>query len=223
MDLIGHTSKQPVIFGLYSVPLFIFIVLYGCMLAVWIVLFVSPQILARAVAGIRYIQSKTWLVLTLLVGLGLTLWVLLEWDEWSRFPGLQFSAFAMALLAAAILIFSGWNEHRRGQRWRKVIGYPLLALVAIEAVIQIVALFGMLPGSHRIGGNFVPYERVYQNEEGFRNDIANRYGWYYPDARLNDEAKRIIIFGTSQAQALQVAPEQQTGALLSELINQSQP
>ena len=220
IDLIGHTSADADIFGMYSLPFFIFIILYGCTIVIWIALFISPKLLSRVVDGIRYIQSKTWLAFTVLAGAGVTLWVILEWDRWSRLPGLQLSVFALVILAAAILIFSGWREHSRKQWWRKLIAYPLLALIAVEAVIQAVALVGMLPGTHRIGGNFAPYERVYHNQEGFRNDVANRYGWYFPDYSLNDNNKRILILGGSFVQALQVPPEQQLSTHLSTLIDQ---
>ena len=94
--------------------------------------------------------------------------------------------------------------------------------MAVEAVIQILALLGILPGVHHIGGDFTPYERVYQNEEGFRNGYANRYGFYFPDFALNDDNRRILILGGGHIQGLQVSPEQQVSALLSNLIGQNQ-
>jgi hypothetical protein len=223
IDLLGHTSATPVILGLYSIPLFGLIVLYGLSGITWVVLFVSPKILSKVVAGIEKIQSKTWLVLTILAILAVSLWVILEWDRWASFPGLQVTAFFLVLLAAAVLIFTGWSRNVKNQGWRKLLAYPLFALLAVEIVIQAAAWAGVLPGTHTIGGNFVPYERVYYNAEGLRNGMANRYGWYYPDAAFNDDARKILIFGTSQAQALQVDPEQQVGAILSDMINQGKP
>jgi|GEM_PF-1359771 len=222
LDLLGHTSAEPEIFGQYSLPFFAFIILYGLTISIWLILFINSKALARFVAGVRYTQRQTWLVLSLLGGLGLAMWVVFEWDRWSRVPGLQFSLFGLIFLAAAILIFSGWRDRQPGQGWRKVIAYPLLALIAVEAVIQGVAWLGVLPGRYHIGGNFAPYERIYYNQEGFRNGYANRYGWYYPDFSLDENNRRILIIGGSYVQALQVLPEQQMSAALAELINQDQ-
>ncbi len=222
LDLLGHTSAEPDIFDQYSLPFFGFIILYGFTISIWFILFVSSGALSRFINGVRYIQGKTWLVLALLGGFGLALWIIFEWDRWSRLPGLQFSLFGLILLAAAILVFSGWGDHYKKQWWRSVIAYPLFALIAVEAVIQIVALLGILPGSYAIGGNFAPYERIYYNQEGFRNGFANRYGWYFPDFSLNENNRRILIIGGSYVQALQVLPEQQISASLAELINQNQ-
>jgi hypothetical protein len=81
---------------------------------------------------------------------------------------------------------------------------------------------GKLPGVDQLGGDFYPYERVYINGENFRNDFANRYGWYYPDFSLDDAKKRILLVGGSYVQALPILPEQQASVLLSELMNQDQ-
>lgn len=222
LDLLGHTDPQPEVLGFYSLPTSILIVLYGSMLAIWVVLFSKPDILSRVVKGIEYIQSKTWLVLSILTVFAFAFWVIFEWSKWASFPGLQLSVFVLVLLATLILVFSGWREHRKVQWWRRVIAYPLFALVAVEAVVQIVALLGILPGIQNIGGEYIPYERVYQNGEGFRNGYANRYGFYFPDFELNDDNRRILLLGGSYVQALQVSPEQQVSALLSDLMNQNQ-
>jgi hypothetical protein len=221
IDLIGHTSAEPDVFGLYSLPFFIFIIVYGLSIAIWIVLFFNSRILSRVVDVVRYIQSRTWLALLLLVGLGVALWIILEWDRWSRLPGLQFAAFGLVILAALVLLFSNWRDSRNQQRWRRVVAYPLAVLVILEAIIQIVAWIGALPGIHAIGGDFVPYERIYYNLEGSRNGRSNRYGWHFPDFKLNEEKRRVLVVGGSHLQALQVLPEQELSAHLSELITQN--
>jgi hypothetical protein len=219
LDLLGHTSAEPDIFGLYSLPFFVLLILYGCTIVIWFVLFFNSNILSRVVDIIRYIQSKTWLVLTAFAGLGIAQFVIFEWDRWARLPGLQFAAFGLVLLVVFILLFTDWNERNGQQTWRRVIAYPLLALLIVEATLQIMAWLGGLPGTQTIGGDFYPYERVYYNGEGFRNGFANRYGWYYPDYSLDDEKKRILIVGGSYVQALHIQPEQQVSVLLSERIN----
>lgn len=222
LDLLGHTSAEPDIFGLYSFPFFLFIILYGCTIAVWIILFFNANLLLRVLDGVRYIQNRTALVVPALIGLGIALWLVFEWDRWARLPALQFSAFGLIVLTALILVFTDWNEKNGQQVWRRVIAYPLIALLALEVILQITAWFGVLPGVQTIGGNFYPYERIYQNGEDPRNDFANRYGWYSPDATLDNGKKRILIVGGSYVQALEVQPDQHASVYLSERINQGQ-
>jgi hypothetical protein len=222
IDLIGHTSADPDVFGLYSLPFFILIILYASTIVIWFLLFFNSKILSRVADGVRYIQNHVWLALPILAGLGIALWIIFEWDRWSRLPGLQVAALGLVLLTGFIILFTNWDESNGKQRWRRLIGYLLIALVAVEVLIQLVAYLGFLPGVHTIGGDYTPYERVYHNAEGYRNGYANRYGWYYPDSELEDESHRILILGGSNVQALQVSPEDQFTALLPELINQGQ-
>lgn len=219
LDLLGHTSADATVFGLYSLPFFVFIILYGVTGLFWIALFVSPPFMARVLTVVGKIQSNKWLVAITFIGLAGALWLIVEWDRWARLPGLQFSAFALTILAIAVLLFSGWREHSSDQRWRKIIAYPLLALVIIEIFVQLLAYFSVLPGTYTIGGDFAPYEKIYYNEEGFRNGYANRYGWTSAHSELNDENKRILFIGGSQVQALQLPAEQQMNTRLEDLIN----
>ena len=82
IDLIGHTSAEPDVFGLYSLPFFILIILYGFTIVIWFVLFFNANLLSRVFEAIRYIQNRTWLAVSLLVGIAIALWVIFEWDRW---------------------------------------------------------------------------------------------------------------------------------------------
>ena len=121
------------------------ILLYGFLLVFWILLFINANLLSRVVDIIRYIQGKTWLALTVLAGLAIALWVIFDWDRWARVPGLQFAAFGLAVIAGLVILFADWSEKKDQQAWRKVIAYPLFALLAVEAVLQVLAWFGVLP------------------------------------------------------------------------------
>lgn len=222
IDLLGHTSAEPDVFGLYSLPFFILIILYGSTIVIWFALFFNANLLSRVFDAVRYIQNRTWLAVAMLVGIAIALWVIFEWDRWARLPGLQFAAFGLAVMALLILLFSNWDESKGKQRWRRIVAYPLIALFFIEAVLQIVTWFGFLPGTQVIGGDFVPYERIYNNAQGFRNDFANQKGWTFPNAEMDDEKKRILLVGGSFVQAIQVEPDQQLSYFLSEMINGAQ-
>ena len=218
IDLIGHTSAEPDVFGLYSLPFFILIILYGFTIVIWFVLFFNANLLSRVFEAIRYIQNRTWLAVGILVGIAIALWVIFEWDRWYRLPGLQFAAFGLAVMALLILVFANWDESRGRQIWRRIVAYVLIAFLAIEALIQLVAFFGILPGVHSIGGDFVPYERIYNNTDSLRNDFANRYGAPTLDFKMEPENKRVLLVGGSFIQGLQIQPGEHLTEVLSDLI-----
>lgn len=222
IDLIGHTSAEPDVFGLYSLPFFILIILYGSTIVIWFALFFNPKLLSRVLDAVIFIQNRIWLVIPILIGFGFALWVILEWDRWARLPGLQLSAFGLVIWAVLIMLFTNWSESIDNQTWRKIVTYPLLGLLIVEGILQLVAWIGYLPGTYTIGGDFVPYERIYNNAEGFRNGFANRYGWTFPNVELNSENKRLLMVGGSYLQALQVEPEEQIQAYLTGMLNQDQ-
>ena len=222
LDLLGHGSAEPTILGRYSLPFLIFIILYGCTIVIWFALFFNSNLLLRVAGLVEVIQGDIRLALAAFGGMGIAFWIIFEWDRWTRLPGLQFAALGLMMMAFLILLFANWNNRTDSQKWRPWIAYPLFALLALEVLIQVMAWLGVLPGVHRIGGNFYPYERIYYNGEGFfRNDFANRYGLYFPDHRLEDDRKRVLILGGSYIRAIPVEPEQQFSALLTNLTNQA--
>lgn len=222
LDLLGHTSAQPDVFGLYSLPFFILIILYGLTITVWFALFFNADLLMRVAGGVKYLQNNARLAVITLFGLGLALWLIFEWDRWTRLPGLQFSAFGLVTLASAIFLLANWNESAKQQIWRKIIVYPFLALLVVEILLQILARFGALPVVDKIGGNFYPYERIYYRGETVHNNFANRYGWYYLDTKLDTKKKHILVVGGSYVQGFQVQAEQQFSAVLADLIDEGQ-
>ncbi len=220
LDLLGHKSAEPDLFGLYSLPLFILIVIYGCSIVIWFALFINATLLAWVADRVKALQRNTRLAILFFIGLGAALWVIFEWDRWARLPGLQFAAFGLLVLTFLILLFANWQVDSRVQPWRRIIAYPLFVLVALEVVLQAAAWMDILPGRYRIGGDFYPYERIYYNEAGMHNHFANRYGWNFPDTELEEDGPRILIVGGGYVQALPVLPEQQLGVLLAERLNQ---
>jgi len=218
IDLIGHTSAEPDIFGLYSLPFFILIILYGSTIVIWFALFFNAKLLSRVFDLVRYIQNRTWLAVAMIVGIAIALWVIFEWDRWYRLPGLQLAAFGLVVMALLILLFSSWGESKGKQRWRKIIAYPLIVLFVIEATIQVVAWFGFLPGTQAIGGDFIPYERIYNNTDGLRNDYANRYGAPILDVEMEEGNKRILVVGGSFVQGLHIQPVDHLTTILTDLI-----
>ena len=221
LDLLGHTSADAAIFGLYSLPFFVLIIFYASSIFVWFALFLNSNLLTRLAEGVRSIQNSR-LVFVVFIGLGIALWVIFEWDRWARLPGLQFAALGLVVLAFFIFLFAYWEEGVSRQPWRRGIAYPLAALAVIEILVQGAAWLGFLPGVSTIGGDFYPYERIYTTGEGHRDAFANRYGWNYTDEQWVGEKRRIVLVGGSYVQALPIPPEQQVSMLLTDRLNETE-
>ena len=220
LDLLGHKSAEPDLFGLYSFPLFLLILIYGSSIVIWFALFFNATLLAWVADRVKALQRNTLLAILSFIGLGAALWVIFEWDRWARLPGLQFAAFGLLVLTFLVLLFANWQVDSAVQPWRRIIAYPLFVLVALEVLLQATAWAGILPGRFTIGGDFYPYERIYYNQAGLYNGFANRYGLYFPDEDLADAGNRIMVVGGSYVQAIQTRPDQQFGEQLEDLVNQ---
>ncbi len=222
LDLLGHKSADPDVFGLYSLPFFIMVVLYGLTISVWFALFFNSNLLTRVAEGIKSLQNNTSLAILTLLGLAVSLWLIFEWDRWSRLPMLQFAAFGLLTLASIIFLLANWIEKADQQKWRKIIAYPVAVLLVLEIVLQLLARYGTLPAVEKLGGHFYPYERIYQSGKIVQNDFANRYGWYYLDNNLDTKQKHILMVGGSYVRGFEVQPEQQASAILTTLIDEGQ-
>lgn len=221
LDLLGHTSADADLFGLYSLPFFILILLYASTIVIWFALFLNSNLLSRVAEGVRSIQNSC-LMFGVFLGLGIAFWVIFEWDRWARLPGLQFAVFGLVVLAFLIFLFAYWGEGVSRQPWRRGIAYPLAALAVIEIIVQGAAWLGFLPGVLTIGGDFYPYERIYTTGEGHRDAFANRYGWNFTDEEWVGEKRRIVLVGGSYVQALPIPPEQQLSMLLTDRLNETE-
>ena len=219
IELVSHTSMddRAVVLGRYSLSFFVVLILYASGFLLWgRLLFVPPDWLTR---GIAFIQKRFWLALVILAGLALAVWGLFAIDRFALFPWLRFALLTSALLTVAVMIFAGWGRDRAIHPWRKIAALLVAALLIIEASAQLLAFAGILPGIHRMNGRNLPYGRVYYNEEGLGNGIANRYGWHYPGFRLASGSHRVMLVGDSFIQALQIETSDHLGVKLQELMN----
>jgi hypothetical protein len=219
LDLVNHTSmdERAVVLGRYSPSFFLVLILYASGFLLWAGLLLVPS--AWSTRGIDFIQKRVWLALVILAALALAVWSLFAIDRFALFPWLRFTLLTSALLTVAVMIFAGWGRGRAIHPWRKFAALLLAALLIIEASAQLLAYAGIMPGIHRMNGRNLPYGRVYYNEEGLGNGIANRYGWYYPGFRLASGSHRVMLVGDSFIQALQIQPSDHLGVKLQELMN----
>ncbi len=220
VDVFTHTSQDGAVLGLYSVPFAIVVLGFAIVLIGLIALIVLPNSIDWLRNRIFFVQDRFWLGIPLLLVLGGIIGSMFFVDRWLAFPLLAGSMVILIVLAAGTLLFAGWAE-RPVQLWRKVIGYAVIAIVAVEIILQGLSLLRMLPGVENLSGLYVPFGRIYQTSEGATNAITNQHGWYYPSFRLAEDSERIIITGDSYVLGMQVQPEQNMGAVLDNIINQN--
>lgn len=211
------------IFGRYSLGHFAAMILQGAGLIFWLGLFFLPS--DQLASGLAFIQERAWLVLLILLVSAVVIWKLVTVERFSGhsltwfqdFPFFLFSLVAIVALFNLTLLLGQWTE--TVPLWQTLARIVIAVVVIIELLAQLLAYLGMLPGRHKIAGLFVPYGRIYHNNEGLTNTIANNYGWPYPKFRLRAGSKKIMLMGDSFIQALQIQPRQHMGVQLETLLN----
>jgi len=114
----------------------------------------------------------------------------------------------------SVLLWISLNERMRLLRR----GILLLATwgVLIEGTLQVVALFGLLPG---VNISYpIPYSRLYWTKEGFSNGLRNSMGFHYPKSRFASDVHRVAILGDSFVEAVQVSERENLGVLLEKKL-----
>lgn len=220
VDIVTHISGTPetAILGLYARPVFALLLAYSTLFLGWIALLIVPGSGTWLFKQIRWLQHHPPVFLLVVLGAGIGVWHLLTDDRWLEFPALRAALFALLLLLCIILIF--FSEDKKRQRVQKAIGYPLLAILLVEASIQLAGLAGQMPlRTVMTGGLFVPHGRIYQNVEGSTNATSNNYGWYYPTFQQPGAHHRILLLGGTFVQGLQVPLSQHMGVLLQNRLD----
>lgn len=220
VDLFTHTSEPKEVFGLYSWPFFLGILLYAAGFVVWGWFLFRAQGLDQFKKVIAYIQAKTWLGMALmLVFVLLIASMYIYWERWIRFPLLEIGVLLMIVLFTLVILFASPAAGVKMQLWRKVVIGILSIIIGAEILLQIGALTGISPISN-LNGLFTPYGRIYDASEGGPGGgQTNVNGWYYPDFRLKEGSDRYVLVGGSYLMGLQVSPNQNMGMALDRLMN----
>ncbi|MBI5302104.1 MAG: hypothetical protein HY868_08210 [Chloroflexi bacterium] len=221
VDLFTHTTPDGQIFGLYSAPFFILLVLYTLGYAFWFGLIVPRDSITWLKRGLAYIQNHAAVGVTILAALGAILFTMFVWDQWLSYPLLAAAMLILIVVVVGMILLAKPEPHVKMQNWRKVVLVAALAYLGVEGALQIGALFKILPAQNT-SGLFVPHGRVYQNREGAANGLTNRYGYYYPPFRLKADARKIVLVGDTFVQALQIQPEQNMGIGLEKQIRKNE-
>ncbi|MEM7119607.1 MAG: hypothetical protein AAF614_44765, partial [Chloroflexota bacterium] len=142
-------------------------------------------------------------------------------------PAFQVVVLVLVFLFSGIILFYGWNDPSRPQRWRRIVIIVIAVALVVEAILQALATAGRYPKSLATIDSFdhyTPYSRIYQADEGFSNGLTNNYGRYAPDFQLLPDSYRIAILGDSFVEGIQLPREQNFGALLgNQLAATNQP
>ncbi len=224
VNLVDHTSRNPVVLGRYSWGSFIFMVVYTIGMLGWASLLLRPNDDRWLRRILDFIQMRPPIAIGIFVIYGIIIWQFFAVPRrWVAFPALQVLLVILMFLSGGILLFYRWGDDTRPQLWRKVIAYALAFLLVLEIIMQALSYFGALPSLTRLTDSFSPYSRIYYNNEGFQNTTANNWGWHYPPFELSDDSYRIILLGDSFLQAFQVDKEENLGVRLEEMLNQELP
>ncbi|MEM7799761.1 MAG: hypothetical protein AAF633_11270, partial [Chloroflexota bacterium] len=141
-----------------------------------------------------------------------------------NFPALQGVALILIVMFTCMILFYKWKDSSRPQLWRRVIAYGLGTLIGVEIIFQLVALAGVLPATTTVRDAIGPYDRIYYRapDGSLTDDIANNYGWYAPDFRVDEEAHNVLLLGDAFVQGLQVPVEETMGVVLDQTLNGGQ-
>jgi hypothetical protein len=217
-----QSPANPIIFGRYAPPFFVVLIAYTLGFGVWFWLIGSLKGLERFKWGIAAVQRRPWLYALAWAGFALVIWSMFRVPYWLSLPLLEVAVLTLMLLFSAVVLLARPFPGAPFQRWRKVALGLIGALVAFEVVLAGLAQLRALPFDNT-SGLTVPYGRVYQTREGAANATTNRYGWYYPEFRLEPGSTRIILSGDTYVQALQVPMETHMGLALERLLAGSVP
>jgi hypothetical protein len=220
VDLYTHSSRDKVVFGLYSIPYFLVLFAYFLGFVFWSWLIFPANSIDRFKRGLSAIQRTPGRAMAFFLLPGLLLTSMFLSDRWLRFPLLEASMVLLILLAGLVVLISRPDGSPRLPGWRRRTLLGLGLLVAAEIGLQALALLHVFP-ARNVSGLFTPYGRVYQNREGFTNTRTNRYGWHYPDFPQTPGSRRVVMTGDTYVLALEVQPEQHLGVLLGNRMQQS--
>lgn len=219
VNVISHQSDPPTIFGMYSVRYFAVIVVYLIVIIGWTLLFFRPNQDAWFSFLWTWIISRWWAVVGILAVLAVVNYFTFTFWRSLSFPAVQGVIIILSLIFIGMLLFYPYPEKLW---WRRILIPTIAGLIVVELVIQLAAAAGLIPSLNDPRNAFSPYDRIYyKTDEVLQNHMANRYGWNVPEFRLEDGSYRIMLMGDEKLQGLAVAPQENLGAQLDQMLQES--
>lgn len=218
VNMIDHTSSSPDILGKYSVGHVVLTAVYFIITLWWANKLRHPNQDAWLVNLLDRVQKRTWASLAVVAGFLVIFFDMFQRPDWLAFPAIQFVFVLLMLLTVGGLLIRGWGNPAYPQAWRRFMVGILGVILGVELVIQALTLAQVPPSLNNLTSTFTPYGRIYQTEVGGYNGAANSNGWHYPEFRLTNGSRRVVIVGDGSIQALQIQPDEHMGIQLEQLI-----
>lgn len=229
VDLIDYVGRYPVLFDRYPIDYFVMLVVYTLFTIAWATLLLRPNDNHFLKRVLDTIQFHPLLAVAILLFFGVIWAVMLNMSREIEpvilsMPAVQFTVFALTLLAGATILFYKWGDPTRPQLWRKIVLALFALVLLVELLVQGLASVGLMPSLSSISEHeesYSPYSRIYQSEEGLGSGLANNYGRYAPDFKLLPGARRIAVLGDSFVEGRQVSKDETLGAVLQDEFAQA--
>lgn len=228
VNLISVQSETPTLFNWFSIPQFAFIILYTLLTLRWAWLLRWPNNDTWFTKLITNLQNRPIVGLIVLGGCSIFIASLFIpsqlMDVWLFHPALQATFILVFIIFVAILSLFRSDDPTRPKLWT-YLGYAVIALVIAEIMLQVTTLIGLPPLTTTLKEAVGPYDRIYYiNEEGeVRNTFANKFGWHYPEFRLEEDSHLITVLGDAYIKGYGVDAEDNLGVWLGELVSSNNP
>jgi drug/metabolite transporter superfamily protein YnfA len=221
-ELLGQTSRDPIILDRFSPPFFVFLIVYALAIVPLVYLVAVPKTVAiNLPRAIGFVQQRWWLALPILIG---SLWVFtpaaFNWERFYKFSSMHIVAAASVVAVDGLILFYGWRD-RPKPLWRQIaVGVLVLALV-VEGALQVLSVFRALPASFETqAGVYMPYARMYNSTVG--NSVTNRYGWHAPAVTIDTDKRKILLVGDEFILSAETKPAEQLAALLNAQLDNTE-
>ena len=224
VNLISVQSETPIVFGMYSIPQTIFILVFTIFTLGWARLLWRPNNDDWLVNFFTRAQNKPAIGLTVLVVATILLASMFIpsrlHDLWLFHPALEAAVIIFYLMLVIYIVTFRADDASRPKLW-KYVGYLLIAFIGIEILLQAASLIGLSPLTTSLAEAVGPYDRIYYvNGDGeATNTFANEYGWHYPEFRLEEDSHIISVLGDAHIKGYGVPAEENIGVKLDRLLN----
>lgn len=210
-DLAFHTSRDPVLFGRYSLSLFggILCAVIFCLIWVWSI--VSPRP-AEILGVLLTLYKESPFHGIIVLGLfSFLIWFFGRWTKFEEFRLIQIATIGYCISGIIAILFPLVGK---GRVWRTIATLFFVSIIAVELVLQVMSYTGNLD-LNTSRGLSAPFGRIYLNEEWHgANAITNRHGWYAPPFSTDSDNERVIIIGDGFIEGTQVSIQETIGVNL---------
>ena len=168
------------------------------------------------------VANRPILIIGMLAVYAAIMWHMFTADTWLFLPVLQFAFLGIMFIFAAMVLLYNWDGNPKPGLLRRGLVYFFGGLIALEIILQLLALATVLPSLTSDEKGMAPRDRIYFNgPDGINDTIANGYGFHYPDFRLQERAYTVALLGDQSIQALELAKTENMGVLMDEMLLQS--